>query len=156
MKHYRYMLVSLAAGLLGSVPAWACSCLGFNSAQEQISAVDLVFEGQVINVALEKDRRGVLQRVVSWFGGGNRARMRMTITTFQVNRAIKGDAGRNIAIRHLAGEYSATCGTDFPRGEPIVVLAYARAPGDYGASLCSQAQFTLDDYVAASEADAPE
>lgn len=151
MKHFRYLLAGLGAVMFVGAPAMACSCLGFETAEQQMSAVDLVFEGQVINIAQEKDRRSFWQRIT-----GKRV-TRRTITTFQVNRPIKGKPGRNIAIVHMSGEHSASCGTSFPTGRPLVVLAYKSFEGEYGTSLCTQAQFALDDYVAASQlADAPE
>ncbi len=122
----------------------------FESAKQQLDAADLVFEGQVINVAREKDRRSFWQRLK-----GERA-VRRDVTTFQVYQTFKGDAGNTVALTHLGGDRSAACGLDFKQTEPFVVIAYESSDGTYSSSLCTQAQFGIDAFREASEVSASE
>jgi len=112
---------------------------------------DLVFEGQVINTALEKDPRSFWQRIT-----GQAAPTRMTLTTFQVYRAFKGEPDSSVLVRHLGGEHSAACGVSFKSSQPMIVVTYEDQEGRYTTSSCSQAAFPVEAFEAAAQADAPE
>ncbi len=139
----RASIASITA-LLFLPAAYACSCMGFDSADEQIASADLVFEGEVINVALQKDDRPFWRRLFS------RPAMQRHITTFHVYRAFKGEPDNTVAVVHLGGEHGATCGVDFPQNQPSVILAYRRADGSFGSSLCTRAQFDVEAFERAA------
>lgn len=143
----RTILFAVAAFVITAIPAHACSCMFPESAEKQIEYSDLVFEGQVINVAPEKLNLSWWQRVRRAVFGPPEFEMRNEVTTFQVVREIKGDASQNIAISHLPGQFSATCGISFRPGETYVILAYKSVEtGVYSTSLCSSAAFPNEAY----------
>lgn len=147
MIFMRQIIFALAAFVFIATPAHACSCMFPESAEKQMEYSDLVFEGQVINVAPEKLNLSWWQRVRRAVFGPPEFEMRNEVTTFQVNREIKGTAGQNIAISHLPGQFSATCGISFRPGETYVILAYKSADsGKYSTSLCSSAAFPNEAY----------
>lgn len=137
----------LAIAALSAAPSYACSCMFPESAEKQMEYSDLVFEGQVINVAPEKLNLSWWQRIRRAALGPPEFEMRNEVTTFQVSREIKGKAGSNIAISHLPGRYSATCGISFRSGQSYIILAYKAADtGTYSTSLCSSAAFPNEAY----------
>ncbi|MEL6860698.1 MAG: hypothetical protein AAGL11_02585 [Pseudomonadota bacterium] len=149
MGHLKALAISL--GFVFAAPhALACSCMPFESAQAQLDSADLVFEGQVINVAREKDQRSLWQRLK-----GEPASRRQ-VTTFQVYQSFKGDPGTTIALTHLGADRGGICGIDFNQTEPFVVLAYESSDGTYSSSLCTQAQFSVEAFRAAAEVSASE
>lgn len=138
-------LLSIGAVLGALTPqALACSCMRFETAEAQLAIADLAFEGQVINVAPERDRRPFWQR---WLRERPVTRY---VTTFQVYWSLKGDAGNTVALTHLGGENSAACGLDFEQTDPFIVLAYRNTDGSFGSSLCTQAQFSTAAFLEAS------
>lgn len=142
----RFVISALVAALVAG-PALACSCLYPESPEAQMEGADLVFEGQVINVAPEALQLTWWQKVQRAVMGPPEFEMRREVTTFQVSREIKGEAGRNIAIVHLPGEFSATCGTSFRSGETYIVLAYeSSGDGLYSTSSCSRAAYPNEAY----------
>lgn len=118
-----------------------------------MAVADLVFEGQVINAAPEKDKRSVWTRMKRWFAGTDAPATQRTITTFQVFRTLKGEIRGDAVIHHLSGEWSSRCGADFSRGAPIIVIAYSSSDGEFSSSLCSQAQFPVQAYLEAADTD---
>jgi len=142
---FRVYLVSFLSLLIAS-PAIACSCLRAESAAAHSESYDLVFLGTVIDSGEARDPRSFWQRNWDWMRGRSGPDFRDTITTFQVDETFKGAPGRNIALRHLGGEYGATCGVSFPPGRQLVILAYPRAEGGYSTSLCAMAQVGEDEY----------
>lgn len=147
MPFMRHLIFVFAAFIFIAIPAHACSCMFPESAEKQIEGADLVFEGQVINVAPEKLDLSWWQRVRRAVLGPPEFEMRNDVTTFQVSRQIKGKAGRNIAISHLPGQFSATCGISFRPGETYIILAYKSVEsGVYSTSLCSSAAFPNEAY----------
>ena len=145
-------LLALIAAPMFAVPvAHACSCLPYDTAEEQLAAADLVFEGQVINVATQKDERSVWSRMRRWFAGTDAPQPEQTLTTFQVFRTLKGEVRGDVVIQHLSGDWSSRCGTDFARGAPIMVIAYLGDEGEFRSSVCSQAQFPVQAYLKAAE-----
>lgn len=120
------------------------------SAAEQADNADIVFIGRVIDSGPEGDPRGWWKRLSDWTLRRPAPMLVHDITTFQVDEALKGDPGENIAIRHINGDYSATCGVSFRRGEAILILAYRQHDGSgYSTSLCSMPQFSVDEFRAA-------
>lgn len=144
MKH---LIAVFAIIAFSGIPAFACSCMFPDSAKAQVEGSDIVFEGQVIKVAPEKLRLSWWQRIRRAVLGPPEFEMRNDVTTFQVNREIKGKAGQNMAISHLPGEFGATCGISFRPGETYVILAFETTePGVYSTSLCSSAAYPSEDY----------
>lgn len=143
MRVSKLCLISLLVFSLAP-DAMACSCLRFDSAQAQLDAADIAFEGKVIHAGPEKDKRVFWQR---WF---RPLKTRRQVTRFHVYRSFKGDPDSSVAIVHLGAENSAACGLDFRQAEPIVVLAYRNSDGTYGSSLCTQAQFGAAAFETAS------
>lgn len=141
----RYFCASLVC-LLIALPAMACSCMRAETAAEQSENYELVFIGTVIDTGQARDPRTFWQRNWDWMRGRPAPDFRDTITTFQVDEPLKGEPGRNIAIRHLGGEFGAACGVSFSQGRQLVILAYPRADGGYATSVCAMAQFSEDDY----------
>lgn len=139
-------LASIFVASCVCLPAMACSCMIPETAAEQAEGYELVFFGTVIDTGEARDPRNVWQRNWDWLRGRSAPDFRDTITTFQVDETFKGQPGRNIAIRHLGGAYSAACGVSFLRGRQQVILAYPRADGGYATSSCAMPQFSEDAY----------
>ncbi|MCI4644092.1 MAG: hypothetical protein MRY64_04855 [Hyphomonadaceae bacterium] len=149
-----YLLKSALLGalalLLAALPALACSCMRAESAAAQAETADIVFIGRVIDSGPVGDPRGWWKQVSDWATGRPAPRMIEDITTFQVDEALKGAPGRNVPIRHVNGNHSATCGVSFPRGEAVLILAYRQHDGSgYATSLCSMPQFPVEEFRAA-------
>ena len=137
--------LALLVLLSTALPAWACSCMRSDSAAAQAENADLVFVGQVLHSGLERDTRTLMQRIRD-IASGRGEPLPNTVTTFQISELLKGEADRDVSLVHLDGRYSATCGIDFARRTQVLVLAYARAEGGYGSSLCHAPQFPIDDF----------
>lgn len=145
----RSLILGALALFIAALPALACSCMRHDSAEEQAETADLIFIGRVIDAGPAPDPRGWWQKLGDWATGQPKPLQMENITTFQVDEALKGDPGQNIALRHVSGLYSATCGVDFPRGEAVLILAYRRHDGSgYTTSLCSLPQFSEDEFRA--------
>lgn len=141
MTLLRLLALAAAALLIAALPARACSCLGHDSAAEQAASADLIFIGRVIDTGPERDPRGFWKRLDDWTKNRPPPH-RQTLTTFQVDEALKGDPGRNITLRHSSGaQGGADCGLDFPRGEALLIIAFRDHDGGYATSLCSMPQF---------------
>ncbi len=121
-----------AASALAAGAAWACSCIPQASAEAQLAQADVAFVGRVIETRAGPD------------AASDNPYAEVT-TRFAVSRTLKGEALTEIAVQHLPGELSATCGVDFQPGRDILVLAHAR--GDkLTTGLCSLPQFPLADF----------
>lgn len=144
MTLLRLLVLAAAVLVVAALPASACSCLGHDSAAEQAEDAELIFIGHVIDTGPERDPRGLFKRFDDWTK--NRPPpYRQHITTFQVDETLKGEPGRNIALRHSSGAHGgADCGLDFPRGEPVLIIAFRSADGGYATSLCSMPQFPVE------------
>ncbi|MEO0466776.1 MAG: hypothetical protein AAF216_09550 [Pseudomonadota bacterium] len=148
------VFVGLSAAIvsLAMAPAaFACSCMQYQSASEQAEAADVIFVGHVVDAGPARDTRGFFQRLQDWSTGHKP--MRDEITTFQVDRVIKGGVDGDLSIRHLPGIHSATCGVSFPKGQEVIVLAYSGSDGQLTTSLCSWPQFTADAFVESTQSD---
>ena len=148
MSHFtRSALLGALALFLVALPALACSCMRAESVAQQAETADIVFIGRVIDTGPAGDRRGWWKQFTDWVTGKPEPMMIEDITTFQVDEVLKRDPGENVAIRHVNGAHSATCGVSFPRGEPLLILAYRRHDeSGYSTSLCSLPQFSEQDF----------
>lgn len=125
------LVAALSAGA-----AWACSCVGYRSAEAQLAETPLMFVGRAVRTvpegAVPEPRPGPAPRIA----GG--------VTRFEVQRTLKG---RAMTVRRIAHSTSgeASCGVAFTPGQTYVVMARADE-GRLTTSLCSQPQFPLPDY----------
>jgi len=117
-------LAVAAAGLVAAEVAWACSCVRFNTAEEQLARSDAVFRGRV-----EKTERL----------GPNRA-----ATTFVVVERLKGRLGQRVRVEH-GTETGGACGVVFRRGQVRELAAYRTPNGRWNTNSCSMPQFAWKD-----------
>ena len=143
----RLATLALLSVFAAALPAVACSCVRADSAAAQAESADLVFVGQVLHSGLERDTRTLMQRIRD-IASGRAEPLPNTVTTFQISELLKGEVDRDVSLVHLDGRYSATCGIDFAGRTQVLILAYARAEGGYGSSLCHAPQFPIDDFRA--------
>jgi hypothetical protein len=145
----RHFALLPAFAFLAVLPAQACSCLVFDSAGEQAESADIVFIGRVIHSGPVADPRPRWRRWLGW-RGREAPDHRQQITTFQPEEVLKGTLRGDIAISHPPGVQRAACGIDFPRNEPIVVLATRSAQGaGFITSACYRAGFSAQAYASA-------
>lgn len=143
----RTLLLAGFVSLLAAMPAEACSCLRHDTAREQVESADIVFVGRVIHSGPKADPRPLWRRIIDW-RGRDAPDHRHQITTFQVDASLKGAIEGDIAIRHLPGVHSATCGVDFDGRQRRVVLAWQRPEGGYSTSACHLPQFSEAEFRA--------
>jgi hypothetical protein len=143
----RSALLGALALTLIALPALACSCMRAESAAQQAETADIIFIGRVIDAGPVGDQRGWWKQFSDWVTGQPEPMMIEDITTFQVDEVLKGAPGENVAIRHVNGAHSATCGVRFERGEALLILAYRRHDeSGYATSLCSLPQFSEQEF----------
>ena len=100
--------------------AWACSCLRYDSAAEQLRRSDAVFRGRVV----ETRRTGPDEAV----------------TTFVVVERLKGRLPARVKVRH-GTETGGACGVVFTRGQTVAVIVHRGQGGRWATSSCSMPQF---------------
>lgn len=125
----------VAASVLAASAAWACSCVGYESADRQLAEADVMFTGRVVsrtNHALGDHHPD------SW-----------VTTRFEVRRTIKGEPLAQRAVRHST-ETGGMCGVRFVPGQDYAVIAHFRPDGALETSSCSAPQFPLADYERAA------
>ena len=122
MKRLARRLSVLVAAVLAlaslAEAAWACSCVRYRSAAEQLARADAVFRGRVV----ASERAGPQARV----------------TTFEVVEGLKGRTGRRVRVRH-GTETAAGCGVVFRRGQVVALTAHLER-GRWTTSSCSMPQ----------------
>jgi hypothetical protein len=149
------ILACLISSLMIAAPSLACSCLPAETAGQQAARADLVFIGRVIHTGPVGDDRPWWRRLVDRDSAPPPPAHRRQITTFQVDRLLKGDGDPgNVAISHLPGLRSEDCGLDFHGRAPQVILAFRRAQGGYATSTCHRARFPEAVFRDALEPDA--
>lgn len=127
MRTSLLIAAAVAASALAAGAAWACSCIRYNSAAEQLAQADVMFVGRVIGTAeLEPGQAE---------------------TRFEVVRTLKGQTSRETEVGHTINDGGAACGVEFDVGETVAVIAYVRE-GRLQTNLCSMPQFPLQDYEA--------
>ena len=99
--------------------AWACSCVRFNTAAEQLARSDAVFRGRVVETRRLDGRRSV--------------------TTFVVVERLKGRVGRRVRVTH-GTETGGACGVIFQRGQVRDLTAHRGEDGGWSTSSCSMPQ----------------
>ena len=125
----------VAASVLAASAAWACSCVRYESAAQQLAQADVMFTGRVVsatNHALGDDHPE------SW-----------VTTRFEVRRTIKGEAQAEQVVLH-ATDMGGNCGVQFVPGQDYTVIAHRRPDGALTTSSCSAPQFPLADYEQAA------
>ena len=122
MKRLARRLSVLVAAVLAlaslAEAAWACSCVRYRSAAEQLARADAVFRGRVVS----SERVGRDER----------------LTTFVVVERLKGRMGRTVRVRH-GTETGAGCGVVFKRGQTVALTAHLER-GRWTTSSCSMPQ----------------
>lgn len=151
MKHLLVSFAAIATTCLAAPTALACSCMGYETADDQIDAHEVVFIGHVVDAGPARDTRSIWQRMRHWAADYDVTLDE--ITTFQVDQSIKGDLDGDISIRHKPGNLGSACGVSFPRNRELVVLGFRNASGELTTSLCSWPQFTVDAYKSAVRPD---
>lgn len=121
------LIAAVAASALAAGAAWACSCIRYNSAAEQLAQADVMFVGRVLATTEVSSGRAE--------------------TRFEVLRTLKGPASGEAEIGHTINDGGAACGVDFEAGETVAVIAYEHE-GRLQTNLCSMPQFPLQDYEA--------
>ena len=104
---FRFIL-SLSIVFIASAEAWACSCIEIDNktVSEHIHS-NVVFVGRPINSQLVDPAR-------PYFGD--------VITTFEVDKLLKGEIAETVEIRHSQDDGS--CGVQFELGETQLLMAY--------------------------------
>jgi len=118
------LLMSGSLVVVGSAPAWACSCVrGLDGSEDAyfLRTADVAFTGTLV------DRR----EPGSLFGGGS-SNDPVTLV-FAVDRVLKGQAHRTQELR--TARSGASCGLELPVGRPVLVFADQEG-GGLTANLC--------------------
>ncbi len=111
--------VAAAASMGAAGLAWACSCVRFNTAEEQLARSDAVFRGRVVKTERLGSHRSA--------------------TTFVVVERLKGRLGQRVEVRHGA-ETGGACGVVFRRGQVVELAAYRTPNGRWNTNSCSMPQ----------------
>lgn len=114
-----FAAVLAVAGLGLADFAWACSCLRFDTAAEQLARSDAVFRGRVVKT----ERLGPYRAA----------------TTFVVVEGLKGRLGRKVRVEH-GTETGGACGVIFRRGQVRDLTAHRRPDGRWTTSSCAMPQ----------------
>lgn len=114
-----FAAVLAVAGLGLADLAWACSCLRFDTAAEQLARSDAVFRGRVVKT----ERLGPYR----------------SATTFVVVEGLKGRLGRKVRVEH-GTETGGACGVIFRRGQVRELAAYRTPDGRWNTNSCSMPQ----------------
>ena len=118
----------LVAGAAGA--AYACRCVTYRSAADQLAAADVMFVGSVVSSEPEETRiKGV-----------------RNATQFVVVKTLKGEVPPKAEVLHEAGS---GCGVNFRPGQKRIIFAHRNAEGGLETSGCDAPQFLLTDYEAA-------
>lgn len=151
MKHIKAVILSLAA-LIFVYPAFACSCLFPESAEQQLENSNLVFIGTVIDTGPRDIKRPWWHWFTPWEERVETEWDAQHITTFQVDRMLKGpDTLDTITFVH--GVSSAACGVRYQSQQSGVFIGYEQSDGYYSTSLCSSARFPAEDFIAVIESE---
>ena len=120
----------VAIGLGGA--AFACRCVTYKSAADQLSAADVMFIGQVQSSEPEAGRVKSVRNT----------------TEFAVLKTLKGEVPPKVEVLNEPGG-AGSCGVSFRPGQTRVVLAHRNADGGLETGGCDAPQFLLADYEAA-------
>jgi hypothetical protein len=125
------VLAGVAAIGLGGA-AFACRCITYKSAADQLSAADVMFVGRVVASEPESGRLKTMRN----------------LTEFAVLKTLKGEVSPTAEVLHEPGR-AGSCGVSFRPGQTRIVLAHRNAEGGLETSGCDAPQFLLADYEAA-------
>jgi len=142
----RIFTVAAFALLLPTLPALACSCVGFETAEAQYEQADLVFIGHVLDTGPEKQERSLWGIIAVWKPKPSPYDVGW-VTTFQVDDMLKGPDVGTIQLTHMGPAASSMCGVGFRPLDNGVFLGYGSAEEGYGVSLCSMPQFTDEAFI---------
>ena len=123
------LLMGLSLVAAGAQPAFACSCAGGGSTEEEFRQSTAVFSGEVVEVGeLPTASQGPMDPGMPF----------LAPVTFDVKGAWKGVAGDSVVV-HGQGP-GVSCGLNFERGETYLVFAGGSGEGGGGklqTGLCS-------------------
>ena len=121
----------VAAGIAGA--AWACHCVTYKSAADQLAAADVMFVGRAEESEPES---------------GRMAGMTRNVTQFTVIKTLKGEVPPTVEVLHEPARKK-NCGVSFRAGHTRIIFAHRNAEGALETSGCDAPQFLLADYEAA-------
>lgn len=124
-----FALATVAALTLAVGAAFACSCVRYNSAQEQLERSSVAFIGRVASTT-----------------AGENTDSRMT--RFTVEKTLKGSPQTSRTVRHSI-QTGGMCGVTFQSGRSYLILAREHE-GRLVTSSCSMPQFPQADFEAAA------
>ena len=133
----RPFLLTLAASLMVSPAANACSCAAATD-EQLLERSDLVFEGEVVDSGL-RYWRVALSMLQSVFGVDDQEdyERRWGIKLeFSVERSWKGDAGEYVDL--FTGRGGGDCGYPFEQGTKYLVFASRGKDGELVTSICER------------------
>lgn len=128
MRTSLLIVAAVAASALAAGAAWACSCIRYNDAAEQLADADVMFVGRAIATTESSPQ--------------------LATTRFHVLRTLKGEHRAELEIRHVINDGGAECGVEFEVGQTTPVIAYFARDGQLETNLCGEPQFPLADYEA--------
>ncbi|RZJ88864.1 MAG: hypothetical protein EON88_20665 [Brevundimonas sp.] len=126
----------VAVSTLAAGAAWACSCVRYDSAAQQLAEAYVMFVGRMTSF--------------SNHAMGDDYPHAMHMARFEVRRTIKGEALPVRAVMHAVD--GAMCGVRFTPDRDYTILARVQ-DGVLTTSACSAPQFPLSDYERAARAE---
>jgi hypothetical protein len=123
----------VAVSALAAGAAWACSCVRYDSAAQQLAEADVMFVGRMTSF--------------SNHAMGDDYPHAMHMARFAVSRTIKGEALPVRAVMHAVD--GPMCGVRFTPDRDYTILARLQ-DGVLTTSACSAPQFPLADYERAA------
>lgn len=133
MRAPLFLSALAAASALAATAAWACSCVRYDSAAQQLAEADVMFVGRLTSF--------------SNHAMGDDYPHAMHMARFEVRRTIKGEALPTRAVMHATD--AAMCGVRFAARRDYAILARVQ-DGVLTTSACHAPQFPLADYERAA------
>lgn len=124
-----------AVSTLAAGAAWACSCVRYGSAAQQLAEADVMFVGRMTSF--------------SNHAMGDDYPQAMHMARFEVSRTIKGEALPARAVMHAVD--TAMCGVRFTADRDYTILARLQ-DGVLTTSACNAPQFPIAEYERAARA----
>lgn len=153
MQHDGMMKRILAAAafalLIPALPAAACSCVGYETAEAQYEQASLVFIGHVLDTGPEKQERSLWDIIAVWKPKPSPYSVGW-VTTFQVDDMLKGPDVGTIQLTHMGPAASSMCGVGFKPLDHGVFIGYGSPSEGYSVSLCTMPQFGDAEFIAAA------
>jgi len=151
MKRIKTAALSILA-LTATAPAFACSCLFPESAEQQLDQAGIAFIGTVIDTGVKEDKPAWWHWLTPWRDRPAPAWDAEHVTTFQIDRMLKGPNTLD-TITFVHGVSGAACGVRYQTQQSGVFIGYEQSDGYYSTSLCSSARFPEENFIKAVEAE---